>query len=190
MFASGLAADIGIGAYAVWNAIKSHSDFNTGDSHPGIRRLASLTGMSINPVQDAIKKLEKFHLLRIAKRPRKTNHYIAMERIDVKVGNVVMCTIVVDYVPSKMRERLEKLKGAAKGVIDAADVWAQVKIIPGPGFELDEKSGTFQGKIQANEIPQQPIYRNAVENAVSARQRLIELADEIRLKPAMHMSNK
>lgn len=55
MFASGLAADIGIAAYAVWNAIKSHADFNTGDSYPGIRRIAALTGMTVNPVQDAIK---------------------------------------------------------------------------------------------------------------------------------------
>lgn len=189
MFASGLAAAIGIAAYAVWNAIKSHSDFNTGDSHPGIRRLASLTGMSINPVQDAIKKLEKFHLLRVVKRPRKTNHYIAMERMDVKVGNKVICTIVVDYIPSKMRERLEKLKGAAKGEIDAADVWAQVTVLPGPGLKLDESSGTFQGKMRADEIPEQQEQPDAVAARQEARRQLKRLADEMRFKSHIPMNN-
>ncbi len=190
MFASGLAAAIGVAAYAVWNAIKSHSDFNTGDSHPGLRRLASLTGMSINPVQDAIKKLEKFHLLRVVKRPRKTNHYIAMERMDVKVGNKVICTIVVDYIPSKMRERLEKIKGAAKGEIDAADVWAQVTVLPGPGLKLDESSGTFQGKMRADEIPDQLEQPDAVAARQEARRQLKQLADEMRFKSHIPMNNK
>ena len=30
MFASGLAAEIGVNAFAVWHAIKSHADFQTG----------------------------------------------------------------------------------------------------------------------------------------------------------------
>lgn len=180
MFSSGLAADIGIGAYAIWNAIKSHSDFNTGDSHPGIRRLASLTGMSINPVQDAIKKLEKFHLLRVVKRPRKTNHYVARERMDVRLGNRVICTIVIDYIPSQMRERLEKIKAATKGEIDAADVWAQVEIIPGPGLKLDESSGTFQGTMRADEIPQQLTRADALAKRQDVRQALKQAANEMR----------
>ena len=44
MFASGLAAEIGVNAFAVWHAIKSHADFQTGVSWPGIRRLMLLTG--------------------------------------------------------------------------------------------------------------------------------------------------
>lgn len=190
MFASGLAAAIGVAAYAVWNAIKSHSDFNTGDSYPDLRRIASLTGMSINPVQDAIKKLETFYLLRVIKRPRKNNHYIAMERMDVKVGNKVICTIVVDYIPSKMRERLEKLKGAAKGEIDAADVWAQVTVLPGPGLKLDESSGTLQGKMRADEIPEQLEQPDAVAARQEARRQLKQLADEMRFKSHIPMNNK
>ena len=34
MFASGLAAQIGVYAYTVWSAIKYHSDFQTGQSWP------------------------------------------------------------------------------------------------------------------------------------------------------------
>lgn len=182
MFASGLAADIGVAAYAVWNAIKSHADFNTGDSHPGIRRLAALTGMSINPVQDAIKKLEKFHLLRVAKRTRKVNHYIAMERMDVKVGNRVICTIVVDYIPSQMRDQLEKLKGAVKGEIDGADIWVQVKILPGPGLRLDASSGTYHGEIRADEVLAQLSHAGAVASPQDVRRQLKIFADEMRHK--------
>lgn len=136
MFASGLAAEIGVAAYAVWNAIKSHADFNTGDSYPGIRKIATLTGMSVNPVQDAIKKLVEFHLLRVVKQVRKTNHYMARERMDVRVGSKVICTVVVDYIPAQMRGRLAKLKGAASGDMSKEDVWAQVELIPGPGMKL------------------------------------------------------
>lgn len=34
MFVSGLAAEIGVNAFAVWHAIKSHADFQTGIAWP------------------------------------------------------------------------------------------------------------------------------------------------------------
>ena len=42
MFESGLVAEIGVNAYAVWNVIKAHADFETGVAWPGIRRLVAL----------------------------------------------------------------------------------------------------------------------------------------------------
>lgn len=68
MFASGLAAEIGVHAFAVWHAIKSHADFQTGVAWPGIRRLCELTGASDKTVQAAIKTLVAAHLLRVTKR--------------------------------------------------------------------------------------------------------------------------
>jgi len=112
MFASGLAAEIGVNAFAVWHAIKSHADFQTGVVWPGIRRLMLLTGLSTDPVQAAIKKLVDNHLLRVSKRGQK-NIYVARERMDVRVGDLVICTIAIDFVPSTMRERLAKLISAA-----------------------------------------------------------------------------
>lgn len=193
MFASGLAADIGIAAYAVWNAIKSHADFNTGDSYPGIRKIAELTGMSVNPVQDAIKKLVEFHLLRVVKQVRKTNHYIACERMDVRVGSKVICTVVVDYIPAQMRERLAKLKGAASGDMSKEDVWAQVELIPGPGMKLDASSGTFKSDMRADEIPQQLNHSEAavmLPSAKAAREQVKLIADQMRVKARMPVPKK
>ena len=134
MFASGLAAQIGVYAYTVWSAIKYHSDFQTGQSWPGIRHLSALTGIADKTVQNAIKTLEAAHLLRVTHKGRR-NVYVARERMDVRVGDRVICSIAVDYVPAQMRQRLEALRGATSGEIAAADVWAEVELIPAPGME-------------------------------------------------------
>ena len=185
MFASGLAAEIGVNAYAVWNAIKSHSDFNTGDSWPGIRRLMTLTGLSTDPVQAAIKRLVEFHLLRIRKVGQK-NHYVARERMDVRVGQRVICTVVIDYIPSQMRERLEKLKAASSGDMSKEDVWAQVELIPGKGMNLDKEAGTFKSEMRADEIPQQINHSDAAEIADKAKtqglKEIKKLANQMRVK--------
>ena len=102
MFVSGLAAEIGANAFAVWHAIKSHADFQTGNAWPSIRRLMNLTSLSSDTVQAAIKRLEAAHLLRITKRGQR-NNYVARERIDVRVGKRVVATVVVDFVPASMR---------------------------------------------------------------------------------------
>lgn len=173
MFASGLASDIGVYAYSVWNAIKSHSDFNTGDSWPGIRRLCALTGISDQKVQESIKTLQTWYLLRVVKKPGKSNHYIARERMDVRVGGRVICTVVVDYIPSQMRERLERLKGAAKGEIDKADVWAHVELIPGRGMKLDAQSGSFKTQMRADEVSSQILQVNSpVGSTAEVRKKL------------------
>ena len=154
IFTSGLAAEIGIAAFTVWHAIKWHADFNTGESYPGIKRIAEITGTAPSTVQIALKVLVEKHLLRIRKAGRK-NIYVARERIDVRVGNRVIATVVVDFVPDQMRERLAKLKAAGAGDIDAGDVWAQVDLLPGPGMVLDKKTGMFSGSMRADEVPEQ-----------------------------------
>ncbi len=193
MFASGLAAEIGVYAYAVWNAIKAHSDFNTGDSYPGIRKLCELTGISDQKVQSSIKDLESAHLLRVVKKVRKTNHYIARERMDVRVGSKVICTVVVDYIPAQMRERLAKLKGAVNGDLSKEDVWAQVELIPGPGMKLDASSGTFKSDMRADEIPQQLNHSEAavmLGSAKAAREQVRLIADQMRVKAKVPVPKK
>lgn len=166
MFVSGLAAEIGANAFAVWHAIKSHADFQTGNAWPSIRRLMNLTSLSSDTVQAAIKRLEAAHLLRITKRGQR-NNYVARERIDVRVGKRVVATVVVDFVPASMRERLHQLKGAAAGDIAAANVWAQVEILPGPGLHFDEKTGTFKTLVRADEVTE--VTGGQVVSAVRAR---------------------
>jgi hypothetical protein len=181
MFASGLAAEIGVHAFATWHAIKSHADFQTGQAWPGIRRLVELTGCADKTVQAAIKTLVNSHLLRVTKRGQR-NVYVARERMDVRVGDRVICTVVIDFVPSLMRERLAKLKAAGKGDIKAQDVWAQVDLIPGPGMKLDASKGSFSGVMRADEVPEQVPARTADKLPQDARKALKSIADDMRVK--------
>ena len=184
MFTSGLAAEIGVNAFAVWHAIKSHADFQTGIAWPGIRRLMMLTGLSTNPVQAAIKKLEVNHLLRISKRGPK-HIYVARERLDVRLGNVVICTVVVDFVPATMRDRLAKLKRSAAGKTgdDDADVWAEVELIPGPSLRQETHGGRLKTTMRADQIPMQvPCVESSLPHSTpaEARLRLAEIANQMR----------
>ncbi len=184
MFASGLAAEIGVHAFAVWHAIKSHADFQTGVAWPGIRRLCELTGASDKTVQAAIKTLVAAHLLRVTKRGQK-NLYVARERMDVRIGDRVICTIVVDFVPATMRDKLAKLKGAAAGEIEADEnVWAHVELIPGSGLVLDAQKGTFKTVLKADEIPEiEKISPSQSSSSVAEdRKKLKELAREFKMK--------
>ena len=179
MFTSGLAAEIGVTAFAVWHGIKFHSDFNNGESYPGIRRIAEITGTAPSTVQIAIKVLIEKNLLRVRKKGQK-NVYVPRERMDVRVGGRVIATVVVDYVPVEMRERLAKLKDATSSEIDSADVWAQVDLLPGPGMVLDKKTGTFTGSMRADEIPEQ-LPPHAMNSVAHARNALKDIADQLRV---------
>lgn len=46
MFASGMVAEIGVNAYAVWHGIKYYADFETGEAFPGMRALGKKLGIS------------------------------------------------------------------------------------------------------------------------------------------------
>jgi DNA-binding transcriptional regulator YhcF (GntR family) len=174
MFSSGLAAEIGVHAFAVWHAIKAHSDFNTGESWPSIRRIVELTGCADKTVQAAIKTLVVSHLLRVSKKGQK-NLYVARERMDVRVGDRVICTVVVDFVPSEMRDKLAKLKAAGRGDFESQDVWAQVDLIPAAGMKLDATRGVYSSLMRADEVPTQL-------PAHEAREALKTIADQMRVK--------
>jgi len=134
-----------------------------------------LTGTSNQTVQDAIKKLEAAHLLRVTRFGNK-NIYVARERMDVRIGNRVICTVVADYVPNIMREKLAKLKAAAlSGDMGSEDVWADVEVIPGPGLIFDKKSGTFKGKMLADEVPENGLVQEE-------REKLRKMVNEARKK--------
>lgn len=153
MFESGLAAAIGPSALAVWMAIKSHADFVTGECFPGVRRLMEVTGQASATVQKAIGTLLEWHLLRISRKVGQRHYYIARERVDVRIGARVVSTIVVDYLPKTMRERLKRLQQASAGDLEAQDVWAEVDVIPGPGFTWDPGAKVLKGTLRADDIP-------------------------------------
>ncbi len=184
MFTSGLVAEIGPSAFATWHAIKWHADFQTGQSYPGIRRIAEITGMSTPTVVTAIKILKSKNLLRVSGKRGQQDVYVARERLDVRVGGRVICTVVVDFVPAEMRERLALLKKAGSGNLDAEDVWAQVDLLPGPGMVLDKATGTFSGEMLADEVPEQvPVQPPTMKSVAEAKAALKQIANQMRGVP-------
>lgn len=155
LFTSGMAAQIGMNAFGVWLAIKSHADFNDGEAWPGIRRLAEMTGLGKSTVDRTIQTLIDAKLLRVLAtgKGHKTSRYIARERLDVKLGGRVLCTIVVDYVPAILREKLDRIKSALVAGKPDPQAFAEVDIIPGSGFVWNEKEGMLKASIPASELP-------------------------------------
>lgn len=147
LFRSGMAARIGADALAVWLAIKAHADFNTGVSWPGMRKLAKLTGMGLGTAHKSVHALLESKLLRLIDAGKKTNRYVARERLEVKICDQVLCTVVVDYVPARIRQQLQQLQQNLKTGEQAPDFWAACEIIPGQGFFWDSAAGVLRASI-------------------------------------------
>ena len=157
LFASGLAARIGMNAFGVWLAIKSHADYNTGEAWPGMRRLAELTGLSLGAVSNSVKALVDARLLRVLKvakgRSMRGNTYIARERMDVRLGERVLCTIVLDYVPATMRSKLKEIDAALASGKGGKAVFSECEIIPGEGFTWHSDSGSLKAVLPSVDFP-------------------------------------
>jgi hypothetical protein len=155
LFSSGLAAKIGMNAFGVWLAIKSHADYNTGKAWPGMRRLADLTGLSLGLVHKSVVSLTEAHLLRVDKPSlggRRGQTYVACERLDVRVGQLVVCTIVVDYVPATLRLKLNSIQHALSTGEADAETFTHCRILPGTGFAWDAAAGALVGSIPASQL--------------------------------------
>lgn len=161
LFSSGMVAEIGVNAYAVWQAIKFYADFKTGEAFPGMRALGQKLGLSQPTVQRAVKALEAAKLVRVTQThtKRRGQTYIARERLRVALGNTILCTIVVDYVPNTLRQRLSRIEQALTTGEADPEAFAEVEIIPGPGFQWDASTGVLRGRVAAKEIP--PDHDNA-----------------------------
>lgn len=155
LFTSGVVAEIGVNAYAVWCAIKYHADFNTGQCWPGMRKLGELVGLSKSSIDRAVDVLQAAHMLRVI-RPgtkRRGQTYIARERMSVRLGSRVICVIVLDYIPNQLRGRIEEVKSALMNPEASQDIFADIEIIPGDGFEWDNESHLLRGRIHASDLP-------------------------------------
>lgn len=168
MYASGKAARIGVAAFGVWTAIKHHADFNTGECWPGVRRLAELTGLSVGSVQKAIKILIAENLLRVIESGSgaKSARYVAREVLTVRVGDKVICTICVDYVPQRLRQNIDAITDALKEGKAAPEVFSMCTILPGDGFVWNGERGVLEAQIPASDIP--PSIQDEEEEALHA----------------------
>lgn len=155
LFASGIVAEIGVNAYAVWHGIKYFADYNTGQAFPGMRTLGSKLGISKDTVQRAIDSLVQARMVRVVKphAKRRGQTYIARERMTVRVGSAVLCTIVIDYVPERLRGQIKRLTDAISSGKDDPEAFSEVEIIPGEGFDWDATSKTLKGRINASQLP-------------------------------------
>jgi predicted transcriptional regulator len=155
MFASGIVAEIGVNAYAVWHGIKFYADFNTGEAFPGMRTLGAKIGLSKDSVNRAIEKLIEARMVRVVKghTKRRGQTYIARERMSVTIGATNLCTIVIDYVPENLRGKIKRLGEALESGKNDPEAFAEVEIIPGDGFVWDEGSKTLRGRLKASEVP-------------------------------------
>ena len=174
LFASGIVAEIGVNAYAVWHAVKFFADYNTGEAFPGMRTLGSKLGLSPQTVMRAIESLESAHMVRIIKphTKRRGQTYIARERLTVNIAGTTLCTIVIDYVPERLRGQIKRLTDAIATGSDP-EAFAEVEIIPGEGFTWDEGSKTLRGRLKASQLPpvehQADDYHRAIGEAILAR---------------------
>ena len=155
LFESGIIAQIGGNAFTVWNAIKAHADDATGVCWPGVRRLAEMTGNSTGSVHRYLDVLEKAKLLRVTRAGNgKSNVYVARERMDVRIGGRVLCTVVIDFVPATIKDTVQALDKAINGNKTDPKLFAQCEIIPGEGFTWDAEAGVLRATIPAKDVAQ------------------------------------
>ena len=154
IFENGMVAHIGPAAFTILQAIKAYADYNTGIAWPGMRAIGEKVGMSKTTVQRAIVILEKNHLLRVekGKKIRSTNRYVARECVQLKLGNLQLCTIVIDYVPAKLKARLANVRLAFEKGESNPELLANVEIIVADGFVFDAKSNSFRSKVVIEEV--------------------------------------
>lgn len=157
-FKSGLVKEIGGTAYTVWMAIKSHANYADGKASPGMRELAEETGLAVNTVSRAVHALVGARLLRIVKEGGRGRGqtYIPRERLEVRLGDRVVCTVVIDYVPATMRDKLKRIGEVVNGHMSdpkaVAEAFAEVEIIIGKDFVLDPVTGTYRASIPIAEL--------------------------------------
>ena len=159
MLSAGTIAEIGVNAFAVWHAIKNHADFNTGHSWPGMRTIGTMTGLPASSVHKAIGILVTHHLLRVIQSAtrRRGQTYIACERLRISIGSTLVCTIVVDYLPAKLRDRVNRVTNAIQTGENDPDAFAEVQVIPSPGLVWDSASCSLRGALPVNSLlPAQP----------------------------------
>ena len=115
---------------------------------------------------------------------KKGQTYIARERLSIRLGDILIYTIVVDYIPAKIKGKLKNIKEALKVGESSGDLFAQVEIIPASGFLFDQTTAAFKGAIAVENLPAQRKTKQKIEKP-SLRDFLEDL-NSISVSPVKH----
>ena len=147
IFDSGLASRVGPNAFMVWSAIRSQSEVPEDCwAELSIRRLATITGLSTGTVVTSIKRLLGEKMLRVVHESKGTrgNVYVARDCMDIAVGSVVVCTIVVDHAPWL---DLTNTGGNAPQVAPVSESPVSIDLVPAPGMIWDPQEKMLRSAL-------------------------------------------
>ena len=112
---SGEIARVGMPAWCVYCAIKSHTGLETGDAFPSNARLAALVGVSLDTVQRAMKKLVEAGLINAEKQRGRGSAYSVTEKIPMDdAKGEPWATAERKYVPTQFTNFVAELQRLAQ----------------------------------------------------------------------------
>lgn len=112
---SGEIARVGVTAWAVYCAVKSHTGLETGDAFPSNVRLAALVGVSLDTVQRALRKLVGAGLISAEKQRGRGSAYSVTEKIPMEdAQGEPWATAERKYVPLQFTNFVAELQRLAQ----------------------------------------------------------------------------
>lgn len=125
---SGSIATMGVNAFAVYAAIKAHSDYKSGASYPGVMRLAELVGLSKRQIIREQSKLVEMGYLKKQKIGR-NNVYLIREQFPVTKAGQPHALVSWDYSPNGVADIRQEIKQlVAEGLKEAASTTQSLHI--------------------------------------------------------------
>lgn len=166
MVLQGKMAQMGPYGFTVYCVIKAHAELNTGESFPGVEKIAKEAGMSTAQVKRELPSLVDLGYLTRVKVGRH-NEYRLRERIDIKddAGNL-QAVASWDFVPMGVEAAVADLRNVImKGDLAGAKIinieHMVVNIQTGPGNQVN-----FNDKV--GDIPEGPL-GDSVRQLLSSR---------------------
>lgn len=114
MVFSGKLAEMGPMGVVTYVILKAHTNFETGEAFPSIKRIAELAGTSHDTIQRAMRKLIEMGLVTVDK-SGKVNRYMLTESIDITRKNgEPFATAMREYQPNQFKDFIGQLKAFAE----------------------------------------------------------------------------
>ena len=110
LFDSGMAGEMGGGAFLTWCCLRCYSDFHTGEAYPTIDRLCQVLKQSKGTTHKHLAKLEELNFIRKEKRGKR-NVYILVDKFTIleEATNADDTTIENPYIPMKFKDAMQLL---------------------------------------------------------------------------------